>query len=275
MTSPVPGNAWPYFPAATGQVILTGAGPGDPELLTVKALRSLQQADVVVYDLLVSDEILALIPQNVKRIAAGKRCGQPGYTQEEINRILIREAEAGQQVVRLKGGDPLIFGRGGEELEALQAAGIPCSVVPGITAASGCAASALIPLTHRAHASGVRFITGHRQPSAISVPLTTFSDDETLVIYMGIQRAADICAQLQNAGAGKHTPVAVIENGTRAQQRVRIGQLNELSALCDGIRTPGLIIVGSVVHLYHKLHKKTDKYTDEIISSAKDPEFHL
>lgn len=275
MTFALSDNAGPEFPAVTGQVILTGAGPGDPELLTLKALRALQQADVVVFDLLVSDEILALIPQHVKRIAAGKRCGHPGYSQDEINRILISEAAAGQLVVRLKGGDPLIFGRGGEELEALRSAGIPCSVVPGITAASGCAATTLIPLTHRAHASGVRFITGHRQPSAMSVPVTSFSDDETLVIYMGVQRADELCAQLQDAGAGKHTPVAVIENGTRTQQRVRIGQLHELSALCYGIRTPGLIIIGSVVRFYHRFHGTPEKCIDEIISASRHSQFHF
>lgn len=274
MTSPVSGNSGPPFPAVTGQVILTGAGPGDPELLTLKALRSLQHADVVVYDQLVSDEILALIPQSAKRIAAGKRCGRPGYSQDEINRILIREAGSGQRVVRLKGGDPLIFGRGGEELEALQAAGITCSVIPGITAASGCAASTLIPLTHREHASGVRFITGHRQPSATSVTVKSFSTDETLVIYMGLLRAADICTQLQDAGAEKHTPVAVIENGTRPQQRVRVGKLDELSGLCDDLRSPGLIIVGSVVGLCRGYQKTGDKCTDEIVSATKHPEFH-
>ncbi|RQM93520.1 siroheme synthase CysG [Aeromonas dhakensis] len=237
-----------------GEVVLVGAGPGDPGLLTLHSLRQMQQADVVVYDRLVSDEVMALVRRDAKRIFVGKQAGNHCVPQEGINQLLLEEAKKGQRVVRLKGGDPFIFGRGGEELETLVGSGIGFQVVPGITAASGCAAYAGIPLTHRDHAQSVRFVTAHGKGGAqdLDWPLLA-KDRQTLVFYMGLSSCATIREQLLAHGKGGDTPVALIERGTQPSQRVIRGTLDQLPALAIGVESPALIMVGSVVTLADSL----------------------
>ncbi|UXB13887.1 uroporphyrinogen-III C-methyltransferase [Aeromonas dhakensis] len=237
-----------------GEVVLVGAGPGDPGLLTLHALRQMQQADVVVYDRLISDEVMALVRRDAKRIFVGKQAGNHCVPQEGINQLLLEEAKKGQRVVRLKGGDPFIFGRGGEELETLVGSGIGFQVVPGITAASGCAAYAGIPLTHRDHAQSVRFVTAHGKGGArdLDWPLLA-KDRQTLVFYMGLSSCATIREQLLAHGKGGDTPVALIERGTQPSQRVIRGTLDQLPALAVGVESPALIMVGSVVTLADRL----------------------
>ena len=237
-----------------GEVVLVGAGPGDPGLLTLHALRQMQQADVVVYDRLVSDEVMALVRRDAKRIFVGKQAGNHCVPQEGINQLLLEEAKKGQRVVRLKGGDPFIFGRGGEELETLVGTGIGFQVVPGITAASGCAAYAGIPLTHRDHAQSVRFVTAHGKGGArdLDWPLLA-KDKQTLVFYMGLSSCATIREELLAHGKAGDTPVALIERGTQPCQRVIRGTLDELPALAVGVEIPALIMVGSVVTLADRL----------------------
>ena len=239
---------------SAGEVVLVGAGPGDPGLLTLHALRQMQQADVVVYDRLVSDEVMALVRRDAKRIFVGKQAGNHCVPQEGINQLLLEEAKKGQRVVRLKGGDPFIFGRGGEELETLVGSGIGFQVVPGITAASGCAAYAGIPLTHRDHAQSVRFVTAHGKGGArdLDWPLLA-KDKQTLVFYMGLSSCATIREELLAHGKAGHTPVALIERGTQPCQRVIRGTLDELPALAVGVESPALIMVGSVVTLADRL----------------------
>ncbi|MBL0627784.1 siroheme synthase CysG [Aeromonas jandaei] len=239
---------------STGEVVLVGAGPGDPGLLTLHALRQMQQADVVVYDRLVSDEVMALVRRDAKRIFVGKQAGNHCVPQEGINQLLLEEAKKGQRVVRLKGGDPFIFGRGGEELETLVGTGIGFQVVPGITAASGCAAYAGIPLTHRDHAQSVRFVTAHGKGGArdLDWPLLA-KDKQTLVFYMGLSSCATIREQLLAHCKAGNTPVALIERGTHPCQRVIRGTLDELPALAVGVESPALIMVGSVVTLADRL----------------------
>jgi uroporphyrin-III C-methyltransferase / precorrin-2 dehydrogenase / sirohydrochlorin ferrochelatase len=243
-------------PRALGEVTLVGAGPGDPELLTLKALRALQDADVILYDRLVSDSVLDLARRDATRICVGKAAGSVGSTQEEINALLIEHASNGRRVVRLKGGDPFIFGRGGEELEALATAGIRFSVVPGITAAIGCSAYSGIPLTHRDYAHSVTFVTGHatkdgREPDWRALAAA----GNTAVFYMGLARLDYIVAQLLANGAPANRPVAIVGQGTTAEQRVlsstlaRIGQ----DSSSGNWESPALLIVGDVVALQSSL----------------------
>ncbi len=235
-----------------GEVVLVGAGPGDAGLLTLKGLQQIQQADVVVYDRLVSDDIMKLVRRDADRVFVGKRAGYHCVPQEEINQILLREAQNGKRVVRLKGGDPFIFGRGGEELETLCHAGIPFSVVPGITAASGCSAYSGIPLTHRDYAQSVRLVTGHLKTGGELDWANLAAEKQTLVFYMGLNQAATIQAQLIAHGMQEDMPVALVENGTSVQQRVVNGSLSQLGELAQ-VESPALIIVGRVVALRDKL----------------------
>ncbi|TQQ88755.1 uroporphyrinogen-III C-methyltransferase [Cronobacter sakazakii] len=237
-----------------GEVVLVGAGPGDPGLLTLKGLQQIQQADIVVYDRLVSDEIMNLVRRDADRVFVGKRAGYHCVPQEEINQILLREAQRGKRVVRLKGGDPFIFGRGGEELETLCDAGIPFSVVPGITAASGCSAYAGLPLTHRDYAQSVRLITGHMKNGGEFNWHNLTAEKQTLVFYMGLNQAAAIQEKLIEHGMDPQMPVALVENGTSVKQRVVAGVLTELGALAQRVESPSLIIVGRVVALRDKLN---------------------
>jgi len=234
----------------TARVALVGAGPGDPDLLTVKALRLIESADVVVYDRLVSPEILALVPRGTTRIYVGKADGHHSLPQPRINELLVSLARGGRQVVRLKGGDPYLFGRGSEEAAWLAARGIAFEVVPGITAAA-CTAYAGIPLTHRGLANGVRIIPGHTC-GQLEIDWRGVADpDTTLVIYMGAHNLAQLCAQLAAAGLAADTPAAAIENGTTPRQRQLVSTLARLpgDAACFGLRSPALIVIGRVVSL--------------------------
>src|SRR6185295_5375822 len=209
-----------------GTVYLVGAGPGDPDLLTLKAFHALQNADVIFYDELVTDEILDRARRDAARIFVGKRPGQPGIGQDEINRRLLDAARKGGNVVRLKGGDPFIFGRGGEELEFLRAAGIPVVIVPGITAALGCAAEAGLPLTYRREASRLTFVTAHRADDASAADWSQLADPQaTVVVYMGLSAAAVIRDRLVAAGRSPQTPVAVLARGTRPDAKQIVGRL--------------------------------------------------
>jgi len=235
-----------------GLVHLVGAGPGDPDLLTLKAHRLLQRADVIVYDRLVSAEVLAMARRDAERIFVGKRRGHHSMPQSEINDRLVELARAGKSVVRLKGGDPLMFGRGGEEIEALMASGISVEIVPGITAALGCAASAGIPLTHRDHAQACVFVTGHTRDGELSLDWQMLSRPrQTVVIYMGAQGLGEIARQFTLHGLAASTPVALIESGTTDRERRIVGTLAtiERQARSAQFGGPVLCIVGEVVAL--------------------------
>jgi uroporphyrin-III C-methyltransferase len=241
---------------APGMVALVGAGPGDPELLTLRAARLIGEADVLVVDHLVGEGVLELARPGTERIYVGKESGHHTLPQEDINQLLVRLATAGRRVVRLKGGDPYIFGRGGEEVEELVAAGVAFEVVPGITAACGVAAYAGIPLTHRDYAQSVVFATGHRRDGESALDWAALArPHQTAVIYMGVGQLATHCAALVGHGRAPHTPAALVENGTTARQRVVTGTLESLPAraLEAGIRPPALLIVGEVVSLAGKL----------------------
>jgi len=237
-------------PVVAGEVWLVGAGPGDAELLTLKALRVIEQADVVVYDRLVSPQIMALVPEKALCIDVGKSSGDHRLTQPQINQLLAELARADQRVIRLKGGDPFIFGRGGEELDALQQQGIDCHVIPGITAAAGCAAAVGLPLTHRDCAQSLRFMTGHTRESQGIAELNRVPDKgETLIFYMGIGHSAELCSQLIRQGMSGATPLAIVEKGTCEDQRLMIGTLATFPALLARYQpqSPGLLIIGEVV----------------------------
>ncbi len=237
-----------------GEVALVGAGPGDSGLMTLRGLQLMQQADVVLFDNLVSQEILDLVRRDAERIGVGKRCGAHSMPQEEINRLLIHHARQGKRVVRLKGGDPFIFGRGGEELQAVAAAGIPFQVVPGVTAAAGAAAYAGIPLTHRDYAQSVTFITGHQRQDGEPPDWPALArGHQTLAIYMGVVNAAHISRQLIKHGRSPLTPVAVIGRGTRPDQQVFTGTLDRLDALAQQAPAPALLVIGEVVSLHDEI----------------------
>ncbi|WP_282677141.1 siroheme synthase CysG [Serratia marcescens] len=239
---------------AQGEIALVGAGPGDVGLLTLRGLQVMQQADVVLYDHLVSGEILDLVRRDAERICVGKRAGAHSVIQEETNRLLVELAQQGKRVVRLKGGDPFIFGRGGEELQVAAAAGIPFQVVPGVTAAAGATAYAGIPLTHRDHAQSVTFITGHCRPDGDGLDWADLARArQTLAIYMGTMKAADISQRLIAHGRDAATPVAVISRGTRADQQVQIGTLEHLEHLAQRAPLPALLVIGEVVELHHQI----------------------
>jgi uroporphyrin-III C-methyltransferase len=237
--------------ASPGVVWLVGAGPGDPDLLTVKALKVLQRADVVVHDGLVSDEILALAPGAAARISVAKRKSRHSYSQDEINRMLVAFALEGLTVVRLKGGDPFIFGRGGEELEAARAAGVECQVVPGVTAALAAAADAGAPLTHRGSAQAVTFVTGHAakggEPDLDWASLARAN--HTVVIYMGLSMAAPIAGRLMAAGRAGSTPALIVENASRADERRIVTTLSGLADEAATLSGPALLIVGEAMAL--------------------------
>ncbi len=240
-----------------GRVILVGAGPGDPGLLTLRGLRALNQADVVLHDRLVSPEVLALARRDAERIEVAKEAGTHHTTQQRIHELLIEHARAGKTVVRLKGGDPFVFGRGGEELEALRAEGIPYEVVPGITAAVACGAYAGIPLTHRDHAQSVRLVTAHCRNSIDTLDWAALAQErQTLAVYMGVQGLDTIRDRLIAHGRTPSTPFALVENGSRANQRVVLGTLADLPerALAEKVRSPALLILGEVAGLATDLH---------------------
>ena len=237
-----------------GEVALVGAGPGDAELLTLKALSFLQQADVVLYDYLVSEDILALIPDGTILVCVGKRAGHHSVPQEKTNQLLIDFAKQGHRVVRIKGGDPFMFGRGGEELEVLADAGVHFQVIPGITAAAGATAYAGIPLTHRDYAQSAMFITGHLKTENDEMDWSTLArGNQTLVIYMGLMKSNDIQEQLIRHGRQPETPIAIIERGTQSCQKIFKGQLSQLAELAQDAQSPSLIVVGEVVALSEKL----------------------
>lgn len=237
-----------------GEVALVGAGPGDAELLTIKALSFIQQADVVLYDYLVSDDILALIPDDTILVCVGKRAGHHSVSQEKTNQLLVDFAKQGHRVVRIKGGDPFVFGRGGEELEVLADAGVSFQVIPGITAAAGATAYAGIPLTHRDYAQTAMFITGHLKAESDDMDWSTLArGNQTLVIYMGLMKSDYIQQQLINHGRQSNTPIAIIERGTQVCQKVFKGQLSELAKLAQDAESPSLIVIGEVVALAEKL----------------------
>ena len=241
-----------------GEVYLVGAGPGDPDLLTFKALRLIQQADVVLYDRLVSKGVMELVRRDSELIYVGKKGGSDKSTKQvDINDQLVELAKSGKRVCRLKGGDPFIFGRGGEEIESLSEHGIPFQVVPGITAASGCSSYAGIPLTHRDYSQSCRFVTAHLKNGTTNLPWEEFIiDQQTIVFYMALSGASYICEKLMEHGMDKDMPIAIIEKGTMPEQKVYISSLTELPDLLEkeDIQAPTLMIVGEVVKLNEKLN---------------------
>lgn len=242
--------------APKGEVYLVGAGPGDPELLTLKALRLMQQADVVIYDRLVSQPILDLCRRDATKIYVGKARSNHSVPQDGINALLVEYAQQGKRVCRLKGGDPFIFGRGGEEIQELFQAGVPFQVVPGITAASGCSAYAGIPLTHRDYAQSVRFLTGHLKEGSPELPWNELVyENQTLVLYMGLVGLERICEQLIAHGQRPDMPVALISKGTTPEQKVVVGSLADIASKVTEhqIHAPTLTIIGEVVRLREQL----------------------
>ena len=235
-----------------GEVALVGSGPGDAELLTIRALRFIEQADVAIYDRLVSDEIMALLPADCERLYVGKEQAKHCVPQDRINELLLQYAQQGKRVLRLKGGDPFIFGRGGEEAQYLLKNGVSCHLCPGITAASGCTTYAGIPLTHRGVAQGCTFITGHMQNDGqLNLPWQSLSDSsQTIVFYMGINTLPSITEQLIKHGRNANTPAALIRKGTQPEQQIFRGKISNLAALVaeHKITPPTLIVIGDVVN---------------------------
>lgn len=261
-------SAYERVDEPSGKVYLVGAGPGDADLLTIKALKVLQKADIVLHDALVSAEILDLIRRDATLVNVGKRAHKHSVAQEETNQLLAKYAKQGLSVVRLKGGDPFIYGRGGEELEQLVAAGVTYEVVPGITAASGCSSYAGIPLTHRDYSQTVMFITAHCKHSEDSLNWKSLArEHQTVVVYMGLLRNEVLVEQLIEHGRSLSTPIAVIENGTLAEQRVITGTLERLPALVEqyNIVSPSLIVIGEVAVLANKLgwYQHSELITEE------------
>jgi len=258
----------------TPDVYLVGAGPGDPDLLTVKAQRILRQAEVTVYDRLVSPAILELLPPGAKRIYVGKSAGCHHMTQDEINSLLVSLARKGRKVVRLKGGDPFIFGRGSEEARYLRQHGFTFEVVPGITSAAGCSAYAGIPLTHRGLSNGVRIVTGHCQADQpLDLNWASLADpDTTLVLYMSLGHLPEITQKLMAAGLPGSTPAAIIENGTQPQQRRCIATLADITERVRELdfQPPSLVIIGRVVALAEELGCIESQASDLLITKAMD-----
>ena len=239
-----------------GEVYLVGAGPGDPDLLTFRALRLLQQADVIVYDRLVSEEILDMARRDADLVYVGKRRDQHTLPQEDINLLLARIARKGKRVLRLKGGDPFIFGRGGEEIETLMQEGVNFQIVPGITAAAGAASYAGIPLTHREHAHSVVFVTGHLKDGSMDLNWKALAQpQQTIVVYMGLLGVKELCKQLVAHGLPAETPMALVQKATTRQQKVVVGTLGSMPQIIETteIKPPTLIIIGDVVRLHKKL----------------------
>ena len=239
--------------AAFGRVSLVGAGPGDPDLLTIKAARRLAEADVVIYDNLVGQGVMDLIPPHVERIYVGKEASNHSLPQDDITLLVIAKAQTGLRVVRLKGGDPFVFGRGGEELSTIVAAGVPVEVVPGITAALGACAETGIPLTHRDHSQSAIFVTGHRKDGTYALDWPMLARPfQTVVIYMGVGALSGISEKLVAHGLPSHTPVALVRNATREDQQTVVGTLATIAeiAVRNNVKAPALIIVGDVVSLY-------------------------
>lgn len=255
----------------TGKVYLVGAGPGDPDLITVRGQKILRKADVVIYDRLANPELLSETPLDSEHIYVGKTGGQPSISQEQINRILVNKAKEGKVVVRLKGGDPFIFGRGGEELQTLTAHHINYDVIPGISSSIAAASFAGIPLTHREYSSSFTVITGHSVTSGnFSECWESLANCETLVILMGFRKLKKITRKLINAGKSPSTPVAVIEKATYKDQKVVLGTLNSIGIRVKDLSTPATIVIGDVVNLGFQLD-----WFNKKISTPNNPEYHL